>query len=46
MVIIRVGRVSAVVRFGSGMMGMLVVVFVMVVEAHVMLPVLMEQRCL
>jgi hypothetical protein len=30
-VIIRVGRVSAVVRFGSGMMGMLVVVFVMVV---------------
>ena len=31
MVIIRVGRVSCVVRFGSGMMGMLVVVIVMMV---------------
>ena len=35
MVIIRVGRVSCVVRFGSGMMGMLVVVIVMMVVRRV-----------
>jgi len=34
-VIIRVGRVSCVVRFGSGMMGMLVVVIVMMVVRRV-----------